>query len=90
MWWVMLFEWVWKNRNTTDEQMLSIMERMAVAAERQAAAAELSHKAAAENAKSAQLANEASRKRSEADFELIQEERERRKLIDERFAGSST
>ena len=85
----MLFEWIWKNRTTTDKKMLDIMERMAKAAERQAEAAELSHRAAAENAKSAQLANDASRKRSEADYELIQEERERRKAMENRFSSST-
>ena len=79
----MMFEWVWKNRKTTDAKMLDIMERMAVAAERQAAACELSHEASAKNTAIAMQANEAHRKRFEAETMLIEEERERRKSMDD-------
>lgn len=84
----MMFEWIWKNRKTTDERMLDAMDRIAIAAERQAAAVELSHTAAAETSSAAQAAHDSSRIRNEAETLLIQEEIERRKVMDERYSST--
>lgn len=84
----MLFEWIWKNRTTTDEKMLNIMDRIAVAAEKQALAAELSHKATVESAKSAVAANAAARKKYKAELLLVEEERDRRKALDKKYSST--
>ena len=78
----MLFEWIWKNRTTTDEKMLGIMERMAKSAERQAEAVEASHRASIANAMSAKDANEAAARKYAAEQELVEQEIERRKRFD--------
>lgn len=78
----MLFEWVWKNRTTTDEKMLGIMERMAKAAELQAKSVEASHQASIASAISAKDANEAAARKYAAEQELVEQEIERRKRFD--------